>query len=64
MSKKLETGVTQPVSKPRMHVIHHDPALRLQDFRREAPLRDTGAVEWLIGERERNAPIRSIRDRA
>ena len=36
-----------------VHVIRHDPALRLQDFKRREPLRDTGAVEWLISERER-----------
>ncbi|HEV7238090.1 MAG TPA: hypothetical protein VGQ36_02540 [Thermoanaerobaculia bacterium] len=36
-----------------IHVIRHDPALRLQDFKPGKPLPGTGAVEWLIGERER-----------
>ncbi len=46
-------GVIEPTSKPRVTVIHPDPDLRLQDFKPGGPLRDTGAVEWLIGERER-----------
>ena len=46
-------AVIEPASLEDVHVIRHDPALRLQDFQRRPPLRDTGAVEWLIGERER-----------
>jgi antitoxin (DNA-binding transcriptional repressor) of toxin-antitoxin stability system len=46
-------AVIEPTSKPRVNVIRHDPALRLQDFKPGVPLRNTGAVEWLIGERER-----------
>ena len=46
-------GVIEPATKPHVNVIRHDPALRLQDFKPGAPLRGTGAVEWLIGERER-----------
>lgn len=46
-------GVIEPVSKPRVKIIRRDPALRLQDFKPGAPLRDTGAVEWLIAERDR-----------
>lgn len=46
-------AVIEPASRPRVNVIRHDPALRLQDFKPGAPLRDTGSVEWLIEERER-----------
>jgi antitoxin (DNA-binding transcriptional repressor) of toxin-antitoxin stability system len=43
----------EPRSTSSVNVIRHDPALRLQDFKPGAPLRNTGAVDWLIGERER-----------
>lgn len=46
-------AVIEPASFQGVHVIRHDPALRLQDFKPGAPLRNTGSVEWLIGERER-----------
>ncbi|HET8772214.1 MAG TPA: hypothetical protein VFP80_00420 [Thermoanaerobaculia bacterium] len=46
-------AVIEPPLAPRVHVIPHDPALRLQDFKPGAPLRNTGSVEWLIEERER-----------
>ena len=46
-------AVIEPASVQDVHVIRHDPALRLQDFKPGAPLRNTGSVEWLIGERER-----------
>jgi antitoxin (DNA-binding transcriptional repressor) of toxin-antitoxin stability system len=46
-------AVIEPVSIQAVNVIRHDPALRLQDFKPGTPLRSTGAVEWLIGERER-----------
>jgi antitoxin (DNA-binding transcriptional repressor) of toxin-antitoxin stability system len=36
-----------------IHVIRHDPALRLQDFKPGKPLLGTGSVEWLIAERDR-----------
>ncbi|HEY0371103.1 MAG TPA: hypothetical protein VGD79_03840 [Thermoanaerobaculia bacterium] len=43
----------EPTPRQRVSVIPHNPVLRLRDFEPGAPLRDTGAVEWLIGERER-----------
>lgn len=46
-------AVIEPTSRRRVSVIPHDPALRLHDFQPGAPLPNTGAVEWLIGERER-----------
>lgn len=46
-------AVIEPASLGEVSVIRHDPALRLQDFKPGAPLRSTGAVDWLIGERER-----------
>jgi len=47
-------AVIEPASVQSVDLIRHDPSLRLQDFKRRPPLRDTGAVEWLIGERERD----------
>lgn len=46
-------GTIEPTTKPTVRVIRHDPALRLQDFKPGKPLPDTGAVEWLIAERDR-----------
>lgn len=48
-------GTIGPTIVPRdsVTVIRHDPALRLQDFDAGAELRDTGSVEWLIGDRDR-----------
>ncbi len=46
-------AVIEPPSTPRLNVVRHNPALRLQDFKPRGPVRNTGAVEWLIGERER-----------
>lgn len=46
-------AVIEPALLQGVHVIRHDPALRLQDFKPGAPLRNTGSVEWLIDERER-----------
>ncbi len=45
-------AVIEP-ARPSVTIIRHDPALRLQDFKPRGPIRDTGSVEWLIGERER-----------
>jgi antitoxin (DNA-binding transcriptional repressor) of toxin-antitoxin stability system len=46
-------AVIEPTSRPGLNIIRHDPALRLQDFKPGEPLRNTGAVDWLISERER-----------